>query len=174
MNKEKELKYFLINLSENSKEIQLPEKKKITIGRAMDNTIRISNAHMLVSRYHGEIFIENGKCIYKDLYDNMNGSYHMKYDDYANGSHNWTSVPKGGKTQLYRDYVIRLGGKKSKELKGKDAKVCDLKIVVKEITEAGTTTTIEAETTTDEEDDEQSEIKNKKLWPFKHWQKEKR
>ena len=79
MSEEKDLKYFLINLSEGSKETQLPENKKITIGRAIDNIINIVSAHRLVSRYHGEITIENGKCYYKDLNDNMNGSFYQEY-----------------------------------------------------------------------------------------------
>jgi hypothetical protein len=133
-------KFFLINLSETKKEIQLPEDEEITIGRHIDNIIRISNDLMLVSRFHAKIRIRGGKCYFEDLNNNKNDSYKTSYRDYQ-GAHKWDRLQKGSETFIENNTVIRLGGKNANiEMEG--ANVCDIKIIVKEIEESDTTTII--------------------------------
>jgi pSer/pThr/pTyr-binding forkhead associated (FHA) protein len=133
-------KYFLINLTEGSAEIPLPDNKKISIGRDIDNTIRISNDLKLVSRFHATILVTNNKCTFEDLNDNINGSYQTSCDEYETNP-KWNRLKKGVQTNIYDDTVIRLGGEANNpNIAG--ARVCDIKIVAREIVKSNGTTII--------------------------------
>lgn len=134
----KQNKYFLINLTENSAEIPLPEGKKISIGRDIDNTIRISNELKLVSRFHANILVTENRCTFEDLNDNINGSYQTSCEEYEKNP-TWNRLKKGVQTNIFNNTVIRLGGEADNpNIQG--ARVCDIKIVAREIEKSNGTT----------------------------------
>jgi pSer/pThr/pTyr-binding forkhead associated (FHA) protein len=128
MNRDK-FKYFVINLADN-KQYELYDNKACSIGRNSSNRIVISDHYRLVSRFHGEIKLIDGKISYKDFPENHNGTYLANFDDYKKNSEKseiWLEIRRGVKANLHHNDVLRMGGRKSRD-EETDARICDLKI----------------------------------------------
>jgi pSer/pThr/pTyr-binding forkhead associated (FHA) protein len=125
----KKIKYYVVNLADG-KRYELYNNKACSIGRNNSNRIVISDNFCLVSRFHGEIKLIDGKISYKDFPENHNGTFLTSLDDYKKNSEKheiWREISRGVRTNLNHNEVLRLGGKKSQD-NSTDAKICDLKI----------------------------------------------